>query len=247
MAALLPPGEIQFCDTNGAPYAGGTVTYYVPGTTTLKNTWSESTGTVLNTNPVVLDSAGRAIVYGSGAYRMVLTDALGNLIYDQLTSSLVSNAMAPVLLAADLPTALAAMGVTAAITAEANMRYLGDAAIVALVPGFATVAGLATEVLRAETAEAALTAALAAETARAVAAETALGIARKVQSGSASTDASGHARVTFSPAFTSCTAVTAQIGGSGVNSVSSSVSFNNSYFDVWMGFGVPVAPALVGF
>ena len=35
---LLPNGEQQFIDNNGAPLANGTVTFYVPGTTTLKNT-----------------------------------------------------------------------------------------------------------------------------------------------------------------------------------------------------------------
>lgn len=83
---LLPNGEQQFIDNNGAPLASGTVTFYVPGTTTLKNTWSNSSQTILNTNPVVLDSGGRAVIYGSGAYRQVVKDQNGNVIWDQLTS-----------------------------------------------------------------------------------------------------------------------------------------------------------------
>ena len=83
---LLPNGEQQFIDNNGAPLASGTVTFYVPGTTTLKNTWSNSAQTTLNTNPVVLDSGGRAVIYGSGAYRQVVKDQNGNVIWDQLTS-----------------------------------------------------------------------------------------------------------------------------------------------------------------
>jgi microcystin-dependent protein len=83
---LLPNGEQQFIDNNGSPLANGTVTFYVPGTTTLKNTWSNSGQTTLNTNPVVLDAGGRAIIYGSGAYRQVLKDQYGNTIWDQLTS-----------------------------------------------------------------------------------------------------------------------------------------------------------------
>lgn len=83
---LLPNGEQQFIDNNGAPLASGTVTFYVPGTTTLKNTWSNSSQTILNTNPIVLDSGGRAVIYGSGAYRQVVKDQNGNVIWDQLTS-----------------------------------------------------------------------------------------------------------------------------------------------------------------
>lgn len=83
---LLPNGEQQFISNTGAPLASGTVTFYVPGTTTLKNTWSNSAQTILNTNPVVLDSGGRAVIYGSGAYRQVVKDSNGNVIWDQLTS-----------------------------------------------------------------------------------------------------------------------------------------------------------------
>ncbi len=83
---LLPNGEQQFISNNGAPLASGTVTFYIPGTSTLKNTWSNSAQTILNTNPVVLDSGGRAVIYGSGAYRQVVQDQNGNVVWDQLTS-----------------------------------------------------------------------------------------------------------------------------------------------------------------
>lgn len=86
MATLLPPPEIQFIDSNGNPVAGGTVAFYVPGTTTPKDTYQDAGQILLNTNPVTLDSAGRAIIYGSGTYRVVLKDASGNLIYDQLSA-----------------------------------------------------------------------------------------------------------------------------------------------------------------
>ncbi len=85
-ATLLPPGKQQFFKGNGAPNAGGSVYFYVPGTTTPKDTYQNSAATILNTNPVGLDSGGFAIIYGSGAYRMVEKDASGNTIYDQLTS-----------------------------------------------------------------------------------------------------------------------------------------------------------------
>jgi hypothetical protein len=83
--ALLPNGETQFADGNGAPYAGGAVYFYIPATTTPKATWKDPNGTTLNSNPVILDSAGRGIIWGSGEYRQVVQDQFGNTIWDQLT------------------------------------------------------------------------------------------------------------------------------------------------------------------
>lgn len=86
IATILPTGETTFFDANGIPLAAGTVTFYIPGTTTPKDTWQNSAQTILNSNPVTLDSAGRAIIYGSGSYRQVVKDSLGNLIWDQETA-----------------------------------------------------------------------------------------------------------------------------------------------------------------
>lgn len=86
VAGQLPLAETQFTDANGAPLASGQVGFYVPGTLTPKTTWSNSTETTPNTNPVVLDAAGRAIIYGSGTYREIVKDNFGNTIWDQLTT-----------------------------------------------------------------------------------------------------------------------------------------------------------------
>lgn len=95
MATLLPFPELQFFDNNGLPLAGGTINTYVPGTTTPKQTWQDANASILNTNPIVLDAAGRCIVYGTGSYRFIVKDALGNQIYDKITtdtsSPVVSN------------------------------------------------------------------------------------------------------------------------------------------------------------
>lgn len=91
MASLLPNGEQVFLDDNGVPLALGTVQFYVPLTSTPKDTWQDAAMGVLNTNPVTLDAAGRAIIYGAGAYRQVVKDALGNLIWDQETSEPTSD------------------------------------------------------------------------------------------------------------------------------------------------------------
>lgn len=88
LGLLLPNAEQQFFDDNGAPLAGGFVYTYVPGTTTPKTTWVDPGLTVANTNPIQLDSGGRAIIWGSGQYRQVVTDLNGNVIWDQPTGEL---------------------------------------------------------------------------------------------------------------------------------------------------------------
>lgn len=85
MAALLPNAEQTFLDENGDPIAGGFVYMYVPGTTTPKDTWSDAAQTTNNTNPIILDSAGRAIIYGVGNYRQIVLRSDNSLVWDQLT------------------------------------------------------------------------------------------------------------------------------------------------------------------
>jgi hypothetical protein len=57
---LSPVSTILQAFTNqGVPLANGKIYTYLAGTTTPTNTWTDSTGGVLNANPIVLDSAGR--------------------------------------------------------------------------------------------------------------------------------------------------------------------------------------------
>ncbi|MGP0039691.1 MAG: hypothetical protein ACLPJW_03145, partial [Rhodomicrobium sp.] len=56
---LRYPKGYQFFDANGAPLALGNLYYYAAGTTTPLDTYSDSAGTVANTNPIVLDGSGR--------------------------------------------------------------------------------------------------------------------------------------------------------------------------------------------
>jgi hypothetical protein len=86
MASQLGAGRTQFLDANGTPLVGGTVTFYIPGTTVLTNTWQDRALTTLNTNPVVLDGLGSAVIWGSGTYRQVVHDVAGNLLWDQLVT-----------------------------------------------------------------------------------------------------------------------------------------------------------------
>lgn len=81
--ALMPLPKIQFFDNDGNPLDGGLVYTYLAGSSTPAATYADASGAVANTNPVVLDSAGRASIFLNGYYRIVLTDAAGLTIYTQ--------------------------------------------------------------------------------------------------------------------------------------------------------------------
>lgn len=83
MAAYRPLGQFnQYFLSNGAVNNGGSITFYATDLTTLKDTYSDPALTVLNSNPVTLDSAGRlsADVWGSGDYGAVIKDRAGTVI-----------------------------------------------------------------------------------------------------------------------------------------------------------------------
>ena len=86
-ATFVPPGKQTFVDINGKPLAGGTIAMCVPATLTPKNSWQDAGQTILNTNPIVLDSRGQAIIFGTGSYRQILSDSNGNLIWDEVTGA----------------------------------------------------------------------------------------------------------------------------------------------------------------
>lgn len=87
--ALLPNGRQQFFDANGAPLAGGSVGMYLPGTLDTKATYQDPLGDALNINPVPLDAAGSALIYGSGQFRQIVKNAAGSVIWDALTYGLI--------------------------------------------------------------------------------------------------------------------------------------------------------------
>ncbi len=97
-ASILPQAKTQFTDQNGKPLTSGTVDFYIPSTSTRKTTWQNSGETVANSNPVVLDSAGRAIIWGDGTYRQVVKDRNGNIIWDQVTSSAAGGSSGPTII-----------------------------------------------------------------------------------------------------------------------------------------------------
>jgi len=80
----------QFFDNNGDILSGGLLYVYTAGTTTPVTTWTSNSGAVANTNPIVLDSAGRVpneIWLNSGVtYKFVLKTSTGVTIgtYDNI-------------------------------------------------------------------------------------------------------------------------------------------------------------------
>lgn len=69
----------QFLDANGAPLTGGLLYSYLSGTTTPATTYTSRDGGTNNTNPIVLDAAGRtpAEIWLDGGvlYKFVLTSS----------------------------------------------------------------------------------------------------------------------------------------------------------------------------
>lgn len=91
----------QFFDNNGVPLAGGLIYTYAAGTTTPQATYTSSAGTIAQSNPIVLNSAGRVAVgevwVSEGvSYKFVLKDSTGNTIgtYDNLNGTYVAGDLA---------------------------------------------------------------------------------------------------------------------------------------------------------
>ncbi len=77
----LPWFYQQFCDTNGAPLAGGSVRTRVAGTSTDKATYSDAEGTTPNANPVVLDASGMTVMFlQADPYDFYVYNSLGVLV-----------------------------------------------------------------------------------------------------------------------------------------------------------------------
>jgi hypothetical protein len=81
MASLLPTTKLMFLGNDGNPLVGGKIYTFDTGTTTPRVTYQDAAGTIPNTNPVILDARGEALIFWSGSYRVRLEDALGNLIW----------------------------------------------------------------------------------------------------------------------------------------------------------------------
>jgi hypothetical protein len=74
--------QLQSFTNQGLILSGGLIYTYLAGTTTLQNTYTDSTGTVLNSNPIVLDSSGRLTtsiwVTGGVSLKVIIKDSSNN-------------------------------------------------------------------------------------------------------------------------------------------------------------------------
>jgi hypothetical protein len=77
MATILSPNpKLQFFSSSGELLVGGKLYTYQAGTTTPLATYTDSTGTTANTNPIILDVRGEANVWlGTSSYKFVLKDS----------------------------------------------------------------------------------------------------------------------------------------------------------------------------
>ena len=82
MASLLSAVRTRFFDKSNKPLAGGKVYTYEANSTNPKVTWSDEALTVQNTNPVLLDNEGTALIFFSGKYRFRIEDRYGVLVED---------------------------------------------------------------------------------------------------------------------------------------------------------------------
>ena len=83
MSRLISTPRMQVFDLNGDPLVGGLVYFYAAGTSTPKDTFSDAALTSANTNPVVLNARGEALLFGSGEYKVTIHDADDVLIYTE--------------------------------------------------------------------------------------------------------------------------------------------------------------------
>ena len=142
MTVFLSPvggAASQFLDNSGNPLTGGLLYTYAAGTTTLENTYTTTAATTPNSNPIVMDAAGRleseVWLTGGVAYKFVLKDADGALLgtYDDIYG--ISDNSANGVVWSDItgePTTLAGYGITDGITAAAaasTYAPINDAAL----------------------------------------------------------------------------------------------------------------------
>lgn len=82
LGTVMPSPKFVGLDGTGAPLSGGKLYTYAAGTTTPLSTYQDANLGVANTNPVILDSAGRAVVFlTANTYKFTLTDVNDQLVW----------------------------------------------------------------------------------------------------------------------------------------------------------------------
>lgn len=87
-----------FLDDSADALAGGNVYTYIAGTSTPLATYTDNTGDTANTNPVVLDAAGRAHIWFTegSSYKVVVKDANGVTVYTEDGITIAGSAISTV-------------------------------------------------------------------------------------------------------------------------------------------------------
>lgn len=67
--------------SSDTPLSGGLVYTYSAGTLVAKSTWTDAAKTTLQTNPIVLDTYGRALAFGDGKYKFVVKSSVGATLF----------------------------------------------------------------------------------------------------------------------------------------------------------------------
>ncbi len=79
---LSYPKFKAFKTGTGSPCVGCKLYVYTPGTTTKKNSYTDSTAATANANPVILDSNGEAPIWYTGTARLMLYSSADVLMWD---------------------------------------------------------------------------------------------------------------------------------------------------------------------
>lgn len=85
VAYLAPDLKFRSWSNSGTPLVGGQIFTYAGGTSTPIETYIDSTGTIPNTNPIVLNFRGEADIFllPNVSYKFVLQDSIGNIIWTE--------------------------------------------------------------------------------------------------------------------------------------------------------------------
>ena len=96
---LMPLVRYRALDANGDPLNGAKLNFYIAGTSTRKDTYSDVALASANANPVVADSGGLfgPIYLGTGAYKVVLTTSADVEVWSQ--DDVSTRAVTPTVLA----------------------------------------------------------------------------------------------------------------------------------------------------
>lgn len=83
-ATLLRNPRLRFFDTYDLPLVGGSLYTCPPGSpdiSTLKASWQDYAKSILNPNPIILDSSGYSLpIFSDATYKIFVYDSKGNLI-----------------------------------------------------------------------------------------------------------------------------------------------------------------------